>query len=49
MLPICGVPETIRQGMMKYRELFCRDAGCEHGSRYVTGVSLSPNKTLPGS
>lgn len=48
MLPICGVPETIQQGMMKYRELFCRDAGFEHVSRYVTGLILSPNKTLQG-
>jgi hypothetical protein len=48
MLPICGVPETIRRGMMKYRELFCRDAGFEHVSRYVTGLILSPNKTLQG-
>jgi hypothetical protein len=48
MLPICGVPETIRQGMMEYRELFCRDEGFEHISRYVTGLILSPNKTLQG-
>jgi len=48
MLPICGVPETIRQGMMEYRELFCRDEGFEHVSRYVTGLILSPNKTLQG-
>ena len=45
MLPIVGVPETIRQGMAPYRDVFCRDAGFEHVSRYVTGVVLSPNKT----
>jgi hypothetical protein len=44
MLPISGVPETIRQGMMKYRELFCRDEGFEYISRYVTGLIVSPNK-----
>ena len=48
MLPIVEVPETIRQGMAHYRDLFCREAGFDHGSRYVTGVILSPNKTLQG-
>jgi hypothetical protein len=48
MLPIVGVPETIRQGLAKYRDVFCRDAGVEHISRYVTGLILSPNKTLQG-
>ena len=48
MLPIIGVPETIRQGMAHYRPLFCRDAGFAHVSRYVTGLILSPNKTLQG-
>ena len=27
MLPIVGVPETIRRGMAPYRDVFCRDAG----------------------
>ena len=48
MLPIVGVPETIRRGMAPYRDVFCRDAGFEHVSRYVTGLLLSPNKTLQG-
>src|SRR4029450_4830689 len=48
MLPIIGVPETIRQGLAPYRPLFCRDEGFEHVSRYVTGLILSPNKTLQG-
>src|SRR5918911_1421416 len=48
MLPIIGVPETIRQGLALYRPLFCRDEGFEHVSRYVTGLILSPNKTLQG-
>jgi hypothetical protein len=48
MLPIVGIPETIRQGMAPYRGVFCRDAGFEHVSRYVTGLVLSPNKTLQG-
>jgi hypothetical protein len=48
MLPIVGVPETIRQGLAHYRDLFCREAGFDHVSRYVTGLILSPNKTLQG-
>lgn len=48
MLPIVGVPETIRRGMAPYRAIFCRDAGFEHINRYVTGLLLSPNKTLQG-
>jgi len=48
MFPIVAVPETIRRGMAPYRALFCRTAGFEHVSRYVTGLILSPNKTLPG-
>jgi hypothetical protein len=30
MLPIVGVPETIRRGLAPYREVFCQDAGFEH-------------------
>ena len=48
MLPIVGVPETIRQGMAPYRDVFCRAAGFDHISRYITGLILSPNKTLQG-
>jgi hypothetical protein len=48
MLPIIRVPETLRQGLAPYRPLFCRDEGFEHVSRYVTGLILSPNKTLQG-
>jgi hypothetical protein len=48
MLPIAEVPETIRNGMMNYRDVFCRDEGFEHVSRYVTGLVISPNKTLQG-
>jgi hypothetical protein len=48
MLPIVTVPETIRTGMAAYRGVFCREAGFEHVGRYVTGLILSPNKTLQG-
>lgn len=48
MLPIVRVPDTIRAGMAPYREVFCREAGFEHVGRYITGLILSPNKTLQG-
>ena len=48
MVPLVGVPETIRRGLAPYREVFCRAEGFEHMSRYVTGLILSPNKTLQG-
>jgi hypothetical protein len=35
-------------GHAHYRDLFCREAGFDHVSRYVTGLILSPNKTLQG-
>ena len=48
MLPITRVPETIANGMAKFRTVFCRAEGFEHVSRYVTGLIMSPNKTLQG-
>jgi hypothetical protein len=48
MVPLVGVPETIRHGMAPYRAVFCRAEGFDHISRYVTGLILSPNKTLQG-
>jgi len=48
MMPLVGVPETIRRGLAPYRDMFCRAEGFEHISRYVTGLLLSPHKTLQG-
>ena len=48
MLPMVGVPETIREGLRPYRDLFRRAEGFEHVSRYVSGLIVSPNKTLQG-
>lgn len=48
MLPIVEVPETIMNGFAGYRDVFCRDEGFDHVSRYVTGLIISPNKTLQG-
>jgi hypothetical protein len=48
MMPLVGVPETVRRGLAPYRDVFCRAEGFDHVSRYVTGLLLSPNKTLQG-
>jgi hypothetical protein len=48
MLPLVTIPGTIRAGLTPYREVFCREEGFDHISRYVTGLLLSPNKTLQG-
>jgi hypothetical protein len=48
MLPMVGVPETIRKGLRPYRDLFRRAEGFEYVSRYVAGLIVSPNKTLQG-
>jgi hypothetical protein len=46
MLPLCGVPATLQQAMAPYRDLFCRDEGFAHVSRYITGLILSPTATF---
>lgn len=48
MLPMVGVPETVRKGLRPYRDLFRREEGFEYVSRYMTGLLVSPNKTLQG-
>ena len=48
MLPVVGVPKTVQQQMRPYRDLFCRSEGFEYVSRYITGLLVSPNKTLQG-
>ena len=48
MFPIVEAPETIASGMENYRDVFSRDEGFDHVSRYVTGLVISPNKTLQG-
>jgi hypothetical protein len=42
------VPTTIRQRLRPYGDLFRRAEGFEHVSRYVSGLLVSPNKTLQG-
>ncbi len=45
MLPLVGVPPTIAAFLSKYRDIFCRQEGFDHVSRYITGLLLSPNKS----
>ncbi len=46
MFPMAGVPPAIANGMKNYQEVFCRDAGFERLSRYMSGLVLNENKTL---
>jgi len=48
MLPVVGVPKTVQRLMRPYRDLFRRNEGFEYVSRYLTGLLVSPNKTLQG-
>jgi hypothetical protein len=48
MLPMVGVPETVRKGLRPYRDLFRRDEGFEYVSRYMTGLLVNSKKTLQG-
>ena len=48
MLPLAGVPLLVAAWLKSYRDIFCREAGFEHVSRYLAGWLLSPNKTVPG-
>jgi hypothetical protein len=48
MLPVVGVPKTVQRQMRPYRDLFRRSEGFEYVSRYITGLLVSPNKTLQG-
>ena len=48
MLPITRVPEVFAKGMESFRKIFCCGEGFEHICRFITGLILSPNKTLQG-
>ena len=48
MLPLAGVPLLGAAWLKSYRDIFCREAGFEHVSRYLAGLLLSPNKTVQG-
>ncbi|MGD1861929.1 MAG: hypothetical protein ACFB0E_18405, partial [Leptolyngbyaceae cyanobacterium] len=48
MLPLVQIPQTLQKHVQGYRAVFCRSAGFAQVSRYLTGLLLSPNKTLQG-
>ena len=48
MWPLVGLPASLVRGLSAYRGVFFRDAGFAHVSRYVSGLLLSPYKTLQG-
>ena len=48
MIPIIEIPQAIWTGLQTYRKLFCTNAGFDHIGRYITGLIVSPNKTLQG-
>jgi hypothetical protein len=48
MFPILEMPPIVSDVFHHYRDVFCREAGFEWVSRYVTGLLVSPNKTVQG-
>ena len=48
MLPIIEVTQTIASEMIRYQDAFCREEDFKHVCRYVTGLVISPSKTLQG-
>lgn len=48
LMPMIGVVPSIARQLSSYRDVFCRAAGFTHISRYISGLLLSPNKTLQG-
>jgi hypothetical protein len=48
LFQILEVPGSISNTLKNYRDVFCKEAGFDNVSRYLTGLILSPNKTLQG-
>ena len=48
MFPILEVPTVVSDVFNRYRDVFCREEGFAWVSRYVTGLLVSPNKTVQG-
>ena len=48
MFPIIEIPSVVSDVFNQYRDVFCRAEGFDWVSRYVTGLLMSPNKTLQG-
>ncbi len=48
MLFIVEAPQTLQIFLKHYREIFFKEQGFDSISRYITGLIVSPNKTLQG-
>jgi hypothetical protein len=48
MFALYGIPKSVKIFLSNYRSLFSRDEGFGHVSRYITGLLISPNKTVQG-
>ena len=48
MIPLVGIPVTVKNFLQSYRKVFCKQAGWQHIDRYINGLLMSPNKTLQG-
>ena len=48
MLPIVDIPKIVKESMKSHRKIFCREEGFGDVQRYISGLLLSPNKTLQG-
>ena len=48
MLPLVGIPRTIAKFLKSYRQVFRKEAGFKHISRYINGLLICSNKTLQG-
>ncbi|WP_299488328.1 hypothetical protein [Acaryochloris sp. IP29b_bin.137] len=48
MVPLVGIPATISSGLEPYHEVFVRESVFNYIRRYISGLLLSPNKTLQG-
>ena len=48
MLPLVGIPATIVKFLKSYRQVLRKEAGFKQISRYINGLLMSGNKTLPG-
>jgi len=48
MFPIITIPDTVRDYLGNFRDIFCREEGFEWLNRYMTGLLISPNKTVQG-
>lgn len=48
MLPLVGIPRTIAKFLKSYRQVFRKEVGFKHISRYINGLLICSNKTLQG-